>query len=222
MPRASCFPASSTLPELVIAAFGGDHPEFAYKIYVLVSAAAVPWLIALAGLIWRFRPARPRSPWASPLVYIWTDFPISYAAFGMLPYFLGIPLGLVATGVFARYLTRGGLLNWLAAAGLMSLAVLVHLTTAMIVAPAALLAYIVGVLETVTECFRRPVCPGHSSVAIRAEAAERHLDLECAIVGVWLIPVVVLVVNAFWWLPGLWLWSTKGPSDFAFYHPPKA
>ena len=47
------FPASSTLPELVVAAFGGERPEFAYKIYVLVSAAAVPWLIALACVLWR-------------------------------------------------------------------------------------------------------------------------------------------------------------------------
>jgi hypothetical protein len=36
------FPASSTLPELVVTAFGGTRPELAYKLYVLVSAAAVP------------------------------------------------------------------------------------------------------------------------------------------------------------------------------------
>jgi hypothetical protein len=36
--------------------------------------------------------------------------------------------------------------------------------------------------------------------------------------GVWLIPAVVLAANAFWWLPGLWLASTKGTSDFAFAH----
>ena len=29
---------------------------------------------------------------------------------------------------------------------------------------------------------------------------------------------MVLAVNAFWWLPGLWLASTKGASDFAFSH----
>jgi hypothetical protein len=37
--------------------------------------------------------------------------------------------------------------------------------------------------------------------------------------AVWLIPGIVLTVNAFWWLPGIWLASTKGPSDFAFAHP---
>jgi hypothetical protein len=30
--------------------------------------------------------------------------------------------------------------------------------------------------------------------------------------------VIVLATNAFWWLPGLLLASTKGPSDFAFAH----
>ena len=36
------FPSSSTLPELVIAVFGGEHPELAYKIYVLVSLLPCP------------------------------------------------------------------------------------------------------------------------------------------------------------------------------------
>ena len=45
------FPSSSTLPELVVAWFGGEHPDVAYKIYVLVSAAAVPWLMVLACAI---------------------------------------------------------------------------------------------------------------------------------------------------------------------------
>jgi hypothetical protein len=192
------FPASSTLPELVIAAFGGTRPEFAYKLYVLVSAAAVPWLIALACFIWQIRAATAATAVGLALVYIWTDFPLSYAAFGMLPYFLGIPLGLVATGVFARYLIRGGWLNGIMASMLMSLAVLVHLTTAIVIAPAALLAYIVA-------------C-GPESRSERPWTRMRH-------VGVWLIPVVVLAVNAFWWLPGMWLSSTKGPSDFAFNHP---
>ena len=40
------FPPSATLSELVVAAFGRDRPELAYKLYVLVSVVAIPWLIA--------------------------------------------------------------------------------------------------------------------------------------------------------------------------------
>ena len=38
-------------------------------------------------------------------------------------------------------------------------------------------------------------------------------------VGFWAIPVVVLALNAFWWLPAIWLVSTKGGWDLAFDHP---
>jgi hypothetical protein len=136
------FPASSTLPELVIAAFGGDHPAFSFKVYVLVSAAAVPWLIALACVIWRIPPTGTAIVVLLDLLYIWTDWPINYVGLGMLPYFLAIPLALVATGAFAQFLTRGGAFNWLITAILMSAAFLVHLTVAMVVIPAAFLAYV--------------------------------------------------------------------------------
>jgi len=198
------FPASSTLPELAIAAFGGDRPELAYKVYVLVSAAAVPWLIALACLLWRLRPSATAVAVGLVLVYIWTDFPIAYATFGMLPYFLGIPTGLVATGLFARFVANGGAVSWLLATAAMSLCVLIHLTTAMIVAPAALLAYAVSAFGGGW------ASPGEAGLG-RSWRWPGHA-------AVWLVPVVVLAVNAFWWLPGIWLASTKGPSDFAFYH----
>jgi hypothetical protein len=136
------FPASSTLPEVVIWAFGGDHPELAYKLYVLISAASLPWLVALAAGAWRLRAPGAALAVLLFLLYIWTDFPINYAAFGMLPYLLAIPLGLLATGVFGTFLIQGGVLRWLMASALMSLAVLVHLTAATIVAPAASLAYL--------------------------------------------------------------------------------
>lgn len=192
------FPSSSTLPELVIAAFGGRRPEFAYKVYVLVSAAVIPWLVAVSGLLWRLRPAAIALAVACFLLYVWGDFPINYAAFGMLPYLLAIPLGLVATGLFCRYLERGGWAWWLASTVAMSATVLVHLTGAMIVAPAALLAYAPALLGR-----------GEPQGAF---PRSRH-------VGVWAMPGPVLALNAFWWLPGIWLASTKGRSDFAFAHP---
>ena len=75
---------------------------------MLVSAAAIPWLVALAAALWRLGPGGTLVAVALFLIYVWTDFPINYAAFGMLPYLLAIPLGLVATGAFFRYCETGG------------------------------------------------------------------------------------------------------------------
>ena len=192
------FPASSTLPELVVALGGSGGPARVYKLYVLVAAALVPWLVAAAAGLLRAGPGGALVAVALSLVYLWSDFPINYAAFGMLPYLLAIPLGLLATAVLARYLARGGAGWWVAAAAGMSLVVLVHFTAAMVVVPAAALAY------------------GAATVAARrgggALPRSRHA-------GVWLIPAAVLAANAFWWWPGIWLAGTKGPSDFAFVHP---
>jgi hypothetical protein len=210
------FPASSTLPELVVAAFGGEHPEYAYKVYVLVSAAAVPWLIALACAVWKISPRGMAVAVLLDLLYIWTDFPINYVAFGMLPYFLAIPLGLLATGEFARYLSRGGALNWLIATGLMSLAFLVHLTAAMVIIPAVAASYVAAAVRWRRHVSgearqgRRLSTPGGLPPA-RKLTAFGHI-------AIWAIPVVVLALNAFWWLPGIWLAGTKGASDFVFVH----
>jgi len=212
------FPASSTLPELAVAMFGGDHPEFAYKVYVLVSAAAVPWLIALACALWRIPPAGAAIAVALDLLYIWTDFPINYAAFGMLPYFLSIPLGLVATGAFARFLTRGGAINWLISAILMSVTFLVHLTTAMVIVPAAALAYLAEVVRGLVRSARETRGRHPSTTAPTGGVPARKLT-PLGHIAVWVIPLVVLAVNSFWWLPGIWLAATKGKSDFAFVHP---
>jgi hypothetical protein len=192
------FPASSTLPELVIAAFGGSRPEAAYKVYVLVSAAAIPWLVAAAALVWKSGPGGALASVVLFLLYVWTDFPINYAAFGMLPYLLAIPLGLAATGAFARYCERGGAGWWLTSAVLMTAVVLVHFTSAMVVAPAAALAY---------------------AAALTGGPEARSRFSRSRHFGVWLIPLIVLALNAFWWLPGVWLASTKGESGFAFAHP---
>ncbi len=191
------FPASSTLPELVVTLGGGSNPIRAYKLYVLLAAAALPWLLAIAARLWGGNLSAVTLSVALFLLYLWTDFPINYAEFGMIPYLLAVPLGLVTMALVTRYLRHGGFVRWLWAALASALVVLVHLTAAMFIAPAALLAYLIAVV-----------------LARRAEvrfSILRHL-------GVWLIPVVVLAVNAFWWLPGLYLASTKGESGFAFSH----
>src|SRR5262249_42157664 len=74
-------------------------------------------------------------------LYVWTDFPISYVTLGMVPYFLAVPLGLVATGVFGRYCARGGGGLWTASAGLMAVGFLGPFTIALLVVPAALVGY---------------------------------------------------------------------------------
>ena len=211
------FPASSTLPEVVLAFFNSARPELVYKLYVFVSGAALPWLVAIACGNWRFREVTTLTAICLALFYVWTDFPISYVAFGMLPYFLGIPLAMIAAGVFARYLSKGGLILWTTSVVLMSLAVLVHLTTAMILVPSALFAYLTGwwkhnrlQIEVSSDSDRQ--VSKHETTADRPLTRARHL-------GVWLIPFFVIGSNAFWWFPGIWLSSTKGPSDFAFNHP---
>ncbi len=192
------FPASSTLPELVIALAGASRAVLAYKLYVLGSAALVPWLLVGAGQLWRMGVGPLAAAVLLFLIYVWTDFPIAYAMFGMLPYFLAVPLGLAVTAVLTRYLERGGLGWWLGAAVGSAGVVLVHLTAAMVVAPAAASAYAVAVAS--------------ARKTGRTFSARRHA-------GVWAIPVFVLGANAFWWLPGIWLASTKGDSGFAFAHP---
>ena len=68
-------------------------PEFAYKIYVLVSAAAVPWLIALACALWRIPAAGVAIAVLLDLLYIWTDFPINYVDVRDAALFSGRPGG---------------------------------------------------------------------------------------------------------------------------------
>lgn len=193
------FPASSTLPELVLAVFRASPPEFVYKLYVLVSAALIPWLMAWAARLWRCGALGTTLAVALFVLYVWTDFPLSYAMFGMLPYLLAIPLGLVATGAFGRYCETGGRGVWLLASALLVLVVLVHFTSALIVAPACAAIYLAS-LQSPPDASRIPF------------SRWRHA-------GVWAIPALVLLLNSFWWMPGIWLASTKGASDFAFAHP---
>jgi hypothetical protein len=158
--------------------------------------------VAAAGWAWRIGAGGVLISVGLFLAYVWSDFPMNYAGFGMLPYLLAIPLGLLAAGAFQRYATTARLAWWLASALLMIVVVLAHFTSAMIVAPAAAVMYGAAVVE--------PYLP-------RREPRPTRRWLFHA--GVVAIPLLVLLANAFWWLPGMWLTSTKGPSDFAFVHP---
>lgn len=197
-PKSVIFPASSTLPELVIALFGRTEPALAYKLYVLIAVGIVPWLIAASARLFGAGVGGVFAVVFGFEVWLWTNGPMGYVLLGMVPYFLAIPLALLALGVFVRFCEGGGLPWWIASAVLMVLVVMVHFTAAMILAPAALAAYLVSMR-------------GWRASTGKARGW-RHL-------GVWMIPLLVLFLNAFWWAPGLWLTSTKGPSDFAFAHP---
>jgi len=203
--KSAVFPSSSTLPELVFAAFQQVRPALLYKLYLLCAAMAPAYLILAACRYWLVPTIRggvlALVLW---LVYVWTDFPINYVGFGMAPYFLAGPLALAALGAFAQYLAIGGTGRYLKAAFLLSAAFLTHLTTAMVITPAASLAYGAAAIAS-----PRLAQPGQRSGKL---SVARHL-------GVFSLPLVVLAVNSFWLVPGILLASTKGPSDFAFVHP---
>lgn len=189
---------SSTLVNLVILAFGGDRPAVAFKAFTFLAVASLPWLVSLAGIVLG---ASPRSIAFSVLlflVYLWTDFPINYAEFGMTSYLLSVPLGLVTVALLSGYFARGGIGRWLLAALSCALVFLVHLTSAMVVAPAGLLAYLVATIRGRLDGTSLPI--------------SRHLGLLA------IVPVILLM-NVFWLLPGYWLRSTAGQSDFVFAHP---
>ena len=110
------FPSSSTLPELAIALFGGDHPEL--RLQGLCARLGRGRPVALrAGMCLvenSCRRNRDRGVIAADLrVDRLSD---RYVQLGMVPYFLVIPLALAATGAFARFLDSGGAINWLMAA----------------------------------------------------------------------------------------------------------
>jgi hypothetical protein len=189
---------SSTLVNLVMLAFGKDRPAVAFKVFTFVCVAGLPWLVALAALVLR---SSPRGVFWSVLLfllYFWTDWPINYADFGMTSYVISVPLGLVTVALLSSYLARGGLARWLWAALACGGVFLVHLTSVMAVGPAALLAYLVAVLRGRWEGTPFPI--------------SRHVGLVA------IVPIVLLI-NAFWILPGYWLSSTAGKSDFVFAHP---
>jgi hypothetical protein len=190
--------SSSTISDLIVGLFGSRNPALVYKLYVFFASAAVPWLIIAAALVWRVKAGALLIAVLLFLIYVWSDFPSGYPELGMVAYFLAVPLGLFVTALLTAYLERGGIRWWVASTFGASFLLLVHVTTPLTVVPAVGLAYLFAIWSSHKQRVSFPT--------------SRH-------VGFWAIPVLVLAVNAFWWLPAIRLASTKGPSDQAFAHP---
>ncbi len=190
---------SSNLSDLVVGLLGAGNPVLAYRVYVFFVGMAVPWLVIGAGRLLRFGPGATGAAVGLFVVDLWSGFGLGYLFFGMVAFFLSVPLGLLATLAVVNFLDCGGFGRWLLSAILLSLLWLVHVTSPMLVVPAVACSYAAAVVRA-----RR--------VEGASFPASRHA-------GVWSLVLPVLVVNAFWWLPAACLASTTGPSEFAFRHP---
>ena len=182
---------SSTLFEVVALATGGVAPTIVHKVVVFVSIAVLPLLVAFACLILGLRGVTSLAAVSMFLVYLWTDgagggYPMAYASLGMTAYLLCVPLGLVVTAAIVRFLSRGGRLRWCGAAILLASVFLIHVTSVLFLAPAALAA-----------CLAVP--PGTKRRGSRVFAV------------LWFLPLAALALNAFWILPATWLRETRSP-----------
>lgn len=187
--KSAVFPASSTLPEAVIAATPSSiAPEVAYKFYVLLAATLGPLLVAWAAAgLWGSRHLGMATA-ITYLIYIWTDFPSQYISFGMIPYFLSIPIALLTLSFCCKWLDSNGLRHWAAMTALLSLAVFVHFTSLMVLGPAAFVAWAVS------------------------QSKIKHA------LGGFFAFILAALANAFWWWPGVVMAATKDDSGFAFSH----
>jgi len=191
---------SNTPADLVVSAIGSSRPAFAYKLYVLMAASALPWLLAWAVVLRGGSAGAAAAAVALQIVYVWTDFPITYAALGMLAHLLVVPLGLVALALAIGFVERGGFGRWIAGALGLSALVMVHPLAMTVAGPAFLLAYPAAV---VADRWRAP--------------GERFPRGRHLAVLAWVVPVVGL--NSFWWWPAVTLAATRGPVEPLFAHP---
>lgn len=188
---------SSTMLETAVAALGRKNPVVVYKLVVLYAIASIPfwvaWAVVAAGGGGR---AAGAAVFLS-LVYLWTDFPLEYAGFGMVAYLLVVPVTFVLGARIGDYLDRGGFRRWLEVAVGAGLTLWIHPLCLMVVGPGAGIAYLAAAASRDDDGKRMPWT--------------RHL-------GLWALPIVSLAANAWWWWPALGLSGTGEARDFAFVH----
>ena len=187
--KSAVFPASSTFPELIVAATAPiASAETSYKFYILISAILAPLIVAWSAAGLCHSSAVGFGAGIGWLIYLWTDFPIQYIGFGMIPYFLSIPVALATLRVCCDWLGSSRFMPWLGMTVLLSLTILIHFTALMVLGPAAFAAW--GVSRNRLK---------HGLAGLSAF-------------------ILAALANAFWWWPGVLLAATKGDSGFAFSH----
>ncbi len=188
---------SSTLQNGVMLLFGGTHPAQSYKWTVFGCSVLAPVLMGWAAFLFGGTPRAMAWTVLFYLIYFWTDFAKFYLGLGMVSYLLVVPLALVALATLVGYLEQGGWKRWVGAAVACSSVLFVHLTSPLVLGPAGLLAYGYCLLRSVR---------GREPLPWLRQG------------GFFALAVVILAVNAFWWLPGYWLRSTVGETELAFAH----
>lgn len=194
------FPQSSTLYDAVAIATGGRWPAQSHKLTVYATTALLPVLFAAAGFWAGLSAGECLAATICFLLFVWTDgggagYPLNFALYGMNTFLVSVPLGLAALAAFIAYLKRGGRLRWVVCLALTGLLWMVHLASPLVFAPAAALAYFSALRE-----------------AARPIPRVRHL-------AIWILPVCIAVVNAWWWAPAVSFWSERGETAFMFHHP---
>jgi hypothetical protein len=199
-PKSILFPPSSTLFDVAALLTAGRWPAPTYKITVFLAVAAFPFLTWLAAHRLGLSPLARFATVLLGLLYVWTNggeggFPLNYARYGMVPYFLAIPLGLAWLGQFVRFVQQGGIVRGLTTTLFGALVWMVHITTPLVLAPAAACGYL-------------SACRHRRPDGLPCLTRGRHLAIAA-------MPVIIIALNAFWWWPGLLLRSERGDSGFA-------
>ena len=142
MPRAWSFPPRQRFPNWSSGPSGVIVRSWLTSFTSWARRVALPWFVALAAAAWGLR-MRARRSGGTVLFAVRLDrFSNQLCRFRHAALSAGDPPGPAGYGCVRPVPVHGGFLWWLLAALAMSLAVLVHLTAAMIVAPAAAAAYL--------------------------------------------------------------------------------
>ncbi len=197
-PKSVISDPSGTVIECFVALFPRKHAAFAYKLFLLIAMGSLPLWIAIATALWGGKIDAVVAGTLLFLIYLWVDFPLQYAGFGMTSFLLMVPFGALSLRLIDLYVHRGGYTRWLYAVLGSVMVVFLHPLSVFTVAPAAALA----------------------SLGAMIQAQRDHLGFSISrTVGLFLIPVLTILLNAFWWIPALWFYEGRDSRGLGFFHP---